>query len=358
MKTTNRIILLFTLFLISVAPQLAGQESKKPELFGVVKAKYEVSTNDGYSRFNVRNSRLGVKGFATDNLRYSLQMELNSQGNFNILDSYVAYRAGSFELSLGQQAYGFSTELSRGAAGNYFANYSFLGDYITRYYEVEDTGTGQIVSMGDIGPRDIGVLGKYKYSGDFWFSVSAGLFNGSGINNPVWNNSVNFTSHFEIGTNNGLSAAASYYTGRSPFGQKMQMWGVEARYIEGNVVAEAEFARRYLETPDGTDIASTGIIYALYRFMLPENQFARTVSPLVRLDMGDNIKFVSNGTRALERFDGQRITAGITVGLTEKLLKSEIRFNYEHYFLKNRPSDFTVNRMLHNKFSVEFFVAF
>ena len=74
----------------------------KPHIYGTVKTKFEISTYDGQMRFNVRNSRLGVRGNVSPALRYAMQIELSSEGKLEVLDSYVAVDLKRLSISLGQ----------------------------------------------------------------------------------------------------------------------------------------------------------------------------------------------------------------------------------------------------------------
>mgnify|MGYP003623494313 FL=1 len=102
---------------------------------------------------------------------------------------------------------------------------------------------------------------------------------------------------------------------------------------------------------------TAAVVNAMYYFRLPENIFAKTIVPQLRWDMGENIKFV-NLRRAMDSFDTHRVTVGLCFGLTERVVQSEVRLNYEHYFLDGKPVDYSDNPLLQNKFTVEFFARF
>lgn len=105
--------------------------SYRPEIFGAVKAKFETSLYDGSHRFNVRNSRMGVRGFASPNFKYAIQIDFSNEGKLSVLDSYVTYFSGGLEVTIGQQQYRFSTDLDRGPNSTIFSNRSFLSKYLT-----------------------------------------------------------------------------------------------------------------------------------------------------------------------------------------------------------------------------------
>ena len=74
-----------------------------PKIDGAIKAKMEIDLNRGEYRFNVRNSRFGVKGNVSRNMSYRLQVDFSNEGKVSILDSYVAYKIHGFEAIIGQQ---------------------------------------------------------------------------------------------------------------------------------------------------------------------------------------------------------------------------------------------------------------
>ncbi|HMM16812.1 MAG TPA: hypothetical protein PKC47_04685 [Petrimonas sp.] len=56
---------------------------------GTMKNKFEYASETGSSRFSVRNSRMGVRGYLTPFFSYRGQIELSDNGNFKVLDLYV-----------------------------------------------------------------------------------------------------------------------------------------------------------------------------------------------------------------------------------------------------------------------------
>lgn len=345
-----------TTFLILIAALLPcsanAQTQYKPEAYGLFKLKYEVSTYEGQQWFNVRNARLGFRGLISDDIRYSLQIEAGTQGSFGIVDAYVGYRFGKFDMIVGQQPFYFSSEVSKGAAGNYFANRSFVAKFITSYYGMD----GGMPAYAAIGARDLGAMIQYKETDGLPFAISLGLFNGSGMQNPKWRMGANLAARFDVGGDRGFGASASYYGGNTMLGDRMDAWSASVRYDDGVFRAEAEYARRYLGFENSKDTLGVGVVYAMYRFPLAGGR-VKSIAPIARFDFGDNVSFLNRDSK-IEAFSGSRLTGGVTIGLNEKPLKSEIRLNYEHYLLRDRTSDYARNPLLHNKFVVEFFVNF
>ena len=56
-------------------------------------------------------------------------------------------------------------------------------------------------------------MGTYTFTKQVPLKLFLGLFNGSGINNPSWNNKINIIGRVEFGRAEGFRAAASYYNG-------------------------------------------------------------------------------------------------------------------------------------------------
>ena len=348
-------IILLSLF-IFVSASASAQEIHKPEAYGVLKARFENDATAGLNAFGIRNARLGFRGFASDNIRYALQVEIAPFGTIGVTDAYIGYRLGDFELVAGLQSYGLSTEVSRGAGRNYFANRSFAAKFLTQYYM-----DGGEPALSSIGSRDLGALVKYRYTN--WlvpFEVSLGIFNGSGSGTPHFRNGFNMAARLDVGPKEGLGGSAGYYVGTSVFGESLDMWSASLHYRTRKLHIEAEAGQRY-QGPRGVggdrDAATVGVVYAFYRFFMPSGSFVKSISPILRFDTGDNIKFIDDSGR-LDSFTAHRVTAGITIGLDEREFRSEIRLNYEHYFMKDEPSDYDANTLLHNKFIIEFFTAF
>ncbi len=347
--------------------------SLKPQLFGAVRVKYEQSTFTGVHRFNVRNSRIGVKGNASENMRYAIQIDFNNEGKVSILDSYVAYKYRDFEFSLGQQQYHFSRDLDRGPSSSLFSNRSFLAKYLTTYYGSSISNGSEKYYVSSIGSRDIGALVSYKSRTDLPFSASVGAFNGTGANNPEWGNSVNFIGRFMLGGEDGLSASASYYYGSTPddkmvitnngvlesisHKQDVNMYGFGIRYAGENFLIESEFAERNLYM-NGRHTITAAHVHGYRIFHLDEKYDIDHLAPHLRWDMGDGIEFINKENFGLDRYDANRITVALNIGFAEKWIASELRLAYEEYIVGTNHTDAQINPLLHDKFTIELIASF
>lgn len=375
-------ITMVLLTLLALLPQAAAAQtadsapapkiSYLPKVDGAVKARVEMSAYDGEYRFNVRNSRFGLSGNVSPAMDYRIQVDFSNEGKLSVLDSYIGYTAGRFRASIGQQNYRFSTDMTRGPNANLFSNRSFLAKYLTSYFGEELSGGKTVGYVRTIGTRDLGAMFSYDIPVKTPLKAYFGLFNGSGINNPEWGKSVNVITRLEAGGETGFRAAASYYTGFTPNhihirdgadpmniiqSHRIHMLGGELRYVKGNVFVEGEYAQRRLMIGGGKMLTAAHV-HGYYRIVLPKNATMHHISPIARWDIGDNVDYLNTATKQVESFTANRITAGINFGFVERFIKSELRLNYEKYFLKRTPSDFSVNKLLQDKFTIEVIASF
>lgn len=379
MKKRFTAILFILFFIPGLMAQEIGEEKETvevinymPEVFGSVKAKFETSLYDGKHRFNVRNSRFGVKGLAGQNMRYVIQIDFNNEGKVSILDSYIACVINNFEVSIGQQQYRFSSDLDRGPGNNIFANRSFLAKFLTTYYGSELENGVEKYFVKSIGSRDLGARIGYKLPNSP-VALSFGVFNGSGTNNPEWDNKINLVGRVEIGREHGFKFVASHYNGHTPvntkiaypegvptvqedFVQRIRMWGGELHYGQKNFRIEVEYAQRRLKN-DGLQLMHTAHVLGYYQFWMKETGRLKYIMPVGRWDMGKDVEFL-NKSKNIEAFDANRATLGLNLGFSNKLIGSEIRVQFEKYMLNNKTSDFARNPLLQDKITLEVAVTF
>ena len=339
--------------LTSAATALAQPDSAEvktgyaPKIDGIVKVKFEESLHDGRARFDVRNSRFGVRGKAAENMTSRTQVEFSNEGKLSVMDAYVTYRLPRLDVSLGQQKYAFSADLGRSPMENIFANRTFVAKYAVCY---ADTG-GKVRSLGS---RDIG--GMLSLSLRQWApaTIRVGLFNGSGINNPVWQESLSFSAKVDYGGEQGLQAAAAYYCGQTPYAQHIAMWGGELRYIAHRFTIDVEAAQRTCRQNGAQQTLTSAYLQGLYTLYLKPNNLARYLAPTLRYDVVHNGCY--DGAEGL--FDAQRLSAGANLGVAHKAFRAEIRLCLEKYFAAHKPSNFISNPLLHDKATLEMVIAF
>ncbi|MFI3281898.1 MAG: porin [Rikenellaceae bacterium] len=345
-----------------------------PELYGVVKVKMELSTNNGEYRFDVRNSRIGVRGNASERMNYAIQIDYNNEGNISILDSWVGYHSEGFAFKLGQQKLQFSNDLDRGPDSSPFSNRSFLAKYLMSYYATTADESGYTSKVSTMSSRDIGAHMEYTIP-KTTIKVAAGVFNGSGSNNPEWGRTANFVGRVDVGAKEGLAGSVSCYFGVTPTtsyatydsnsdsfidvekNQKINMYDAYLRYTKDALFIEAEYAQRRLNQ-DEFHLLQAYYIHGTYRFTINNNPIFKYFSPHLRWDMGDGIEYYDYSIDDIFRYKSNRMTYSMNFGLSEKRIKSELRLAYEDYFVKRKPGDLSYNKLLQDKFTVEFVAAF
>ncbi len=309
---------------------------KSSKFDGVIKTKLEVSTEEGVMRFNVRNSRLGVRGEIGEYLSYRVQVELSNEGVFSPLDLFGTLKlTKNFHFLFGQQHVPFENNYIITPAEMMFANRAFVGKYFTP------------------GTRDIGAVVQYRFRiGSFPMEGQAGMFNGGKINNPQWTDEPSYALRLIAGSMNGFRSTAKIYKYNS---EQLDLFfcGADVHYANPHLRVEAEVMNRHSNTT-GLDLFGT-YIQGAYTFGLPKAKIFHCLTPAARWDaMGYDV-----GSRG---FDVNRITVGINLGLTLIPYDSVLRLDFEQYFVRKGLvfPDFD-NRDLHvadNKVTLELVVKF
>lgn len=326
------VVLLLSVF---VSGQLIGQVNSDGAIVfdASIKTKYEYALKTEMSRFSVRNSRMGLSGAIVPSVKYRAQVELSSEGNFEILDLNVSMTLfEGFTVTLGQTHIPIFNSYIITPSQVMFANRAFIGKYFT-------------------GTRDIGLIANYRFkAGEVPFSFQIGTFNGSKINNPVWTNRPSYAARLEVGEMTGWRSTAKIY--RYPYSttEDFIIMGADIRYGRERYKFEAEVMNRH-NRYDHTDRLSA---YIQGGYSIPVNNFLifKDVTPAVRWDViGENI--------GENKFDATRITFGLGFALTDKPFGSLLRFDYEHYFVDRPIPEFNrYDEMDSNKFTVELLIIF
>ena len=303
---------------------------------GVIKTKAETSLEAGAVRFNVRNSRVGLRGKAGQYLSYRVQIELSNEGTLAPLDlNGTLHPIKSLSFVFGQLHVPFENGYIITPAEMMFANRAFVGKYFTP------------------GSRDIGAVANYRLSETkIPVEIQAGMFNGGKINNPQWTNNPSYAARLIVGALNGFRSSLKLYRYN---GDQLDLLltAADLRYCTRHLRLEAEAMHRKSET-DGSKL-SGGYLQGAYSFYFHSVSMFNCLTPALRFDaMGYNT--LSRG------FDVSRFTAGINFGLSFIPYDSVLRIDYENYFLRRATNfpDFD-NRDPHvadDKLTVELVVKF
>lgn len=340
-----------------------------PEITGEIKVRFEWLTNGGQARFNVRNARLRANGYVNPHISYRFFLDFHDQGNITILDAYVVGRYGGWEFVMGQQR----ADLDRSVNPYFFANRSFLIKFLTSHYAVSDVGNDAVNIMGW---RDIGLQASYRFGDEIPARIAAGIFNGSGMNDPQWQGTLNYVGRVEVGHKlDGVGFKAWYYGGTLKaldktivsgaeretvrHRQKVRMAAAGVHYAAADCYFEGEYGFKNLTREPDAKTMHTAYIQGIYAFRFPERvRFFRYAAPVVRWDYGANIDYLNAKTGKYDRFSGHRATVGLNFGFIDAIMISELRFNYEKFLFGQTPADIAYNSLIQDKFTVELCLQF
>ena len=312
-----------------------GSEQKELVVFKpdvVFKGKYEASTVSGESRFMVRNSRLGFRGNANEAISYRFMLELSSEGNFSVLDLFaVAKITNRLSATFGQGSIPIFNSYTISPGKLDYANRPFVGKYFT-------------------GSRDIGLTLNYKIKKEGYpIALEAGVYNGTGINNPVWSKKKSYGARLSFGElSHGVRVTAKTYRSNVLENQDLCFWGADFRYKADRFKVETEFLNKYNFYDEQNLFAS--YVQGSYKIPLVSNAF-KYIEPLARWDgMGYNMLTDGLGVN--------RLTVGVNFTLNTRYITSKILLDYEHYFNREIMPMFTNDEMAENKLSVELLIFF
>lgn len=286
------------------------KELKSIDYFGTLKAKYELDTETGMSRFSVRNSRIGIKGNLTHYTSYKFQLELSNNGEFRVLDLFGTLQlTPQLTVSLGQVSLPIYNGYTISPGELMFANRPFIGKYFT-------------------GSREIGMNAKYTFNPDgFPVILEAGIYNGGEINEPVWTDRPSFAGRVSFGSMQGFrSTVKAYRYPKTPDEDYLAM-GIDFRYARSRWRVESEFMtmKNYADRRE----LSSWYIQGAYAIPCRLGRMLDHITPALRWD--------EMGYGALQHgFDVRRLTAGLGFSLTEKPFSSILRLDYEIYILPEK----------------------
>ncbi|MDR2027553.1 MAG: OprO/OprP family phosphate-selective porin, partial [Prevotellaceae bacterium] len=295
---------------------------------------------DNTGRFDIRNARLKIAGKLNPLVDYGMQADYSTHGKFSFLDGYVRLKPlNGLTLWVGQFIVRFSENYVISQYQNMYSNRSFVAKFVN-----PDS-------------RDLGMQLDYRIA-NIPLTAHAGVYNGSGINNPQWQQSPFVLSRLVYGTMEGFRAGVKYYGGKTAAGERIANYGFDLRYAGDRYTLETEYV---IKDSLNTDVyLSAAYLQGAYFFPV-HTKTVRYLTPTVRAD--------AMGYDLFDRgFDVSRLTLGLNIGLDAKRMSAEIRFNYEYFIKKNesglRDSSYysayfeRADKGMFDKFTVEFLIKF
>lgn len=166
----TRFLVLLSILLLSCISSFADSIGfRLPEFHGVVRPRWEMDTQSGESRFEVRWARLTMEGAVAPKLGYFLQIDLCDQGSIKFKDAYVkVLPTTNLQIVAGQMIMPFSADPFIAPQNFLFANRSFMTKYMNSY-------------------RKVGLKVVYDVAHDIPLTIEAGIYNtGSITNHNTW----------------------------------------------------------------------------------------------------------------------------------------------------------------------------
>ena len=313
----------------------------------IFKGRYELGTESGDSRFALRNSRVGVQGDLSKQISYKFMVDFSDNGKLRVLDLYATIKpVKGLKLTFGQGGLPIFNSYTTSPNSIDFANRPFIGKYI-------------------FSSRDIGLTANYtiKQKG-FPIAVEAGVYNGDGINNPVWTGTLAYSGRLLFGSMKGWRTSVKFLRSKADELENYYIWGADLRYENSDFKIEAEYMNKFNDV-DADEIGdelysatepykSLSIAYVQGLFKIPvQSQAFKRIEPCFRWD--------GAGYDLLDRGLGcNRATAGVNFVLNSDTFTSLFRVNYEHYFNNSKDMSpiFTSQYHNENKLSLELLIVF
>ncbi|MDE6715064.1 MAG: OprO/OprP family phosphate-selective porin [Muribaculaceae bacterium] len=330
----KKLILTAIYLLSAVSIAVAGDSiDYRPKFHGAVRSRWEMETQSGESRFQVRYARLTMDGNIAPAISYFVQTDLCDKGKMKILDAFGKYsfRNGIF-FQAGQFRMPFGVETFMAPQNYIFANRSFMGKQMCNY-------------------RKVGAKVGYKLPLARPLLLEAGIFNNASIaDQEEWSKSYSYSGQATFTFDNVTISAGALSI--KPEEMRMNMYDVALSWSNSRLKVAGEFMTEHYCDDGGLDNANSYCVYADYRLPIDVGIFNQW-SIQGRFDGISN--FYDEDEYSWEMFDAKRITLGTTFTYKYKSVFSDIRFNWEKYLY---PSGVEVEQGLGDKIVVELVVRF
>lgn len=292
-----------------------------PEFHGVVRGRYELNTEDGYSRFQVRNARLSAKATIARIFTAFIQTDFCDAGSIKILDAYGAVQvSNTVNVRVGQFRMPFGDDSFLAPATYIFANRSFIGKNMcnVRAVGAQAAWTAPTVPL----------------------TLSAGVFNPYAItDHKKWTKTYAFSGKALLKA--GDWRFTTGFMSLEPDSVRTNLINASVAWTNGRLLLDGEYM--YKHYTNRAHKASHGyLVYADYRHPISSQTFNRW-SVQVRADgmtAHSDARRAEDGMIHTTEPLRNRLTFGATVShIGAGGLNAHIRLNYEKYFYgHDRPS--------------------
>ena len=312
-------IQIFTVLLLaatSLSPRMTAKENidYTPHIHGTVRTRFEVATESGKYRFQVRNARVSLDGKIAPNIDYYINTDLCDRGSMKILDVWARiYATKDLGFQAGQFRMPFGVDPFRGPNTYIFANRSFIGRQVCNV-------------------RAVGVKVMYTFP-SIPLTAEAGAFNPTTIgDHSGWNSSLAFAGKVTYSIGN--VKLATGFQSIIPDSVRTNLIDGAITWKAGRWLIEGEYMYKHY-TAGRHKACHAYNLYADYHLPIKAGVFNR-LSFQGRFDgMTDHSNAIRNSEGLLTTNDParNRITVGATISyIKSKNLFLDIRANYEKYF--------------------------
>lgn len=335
-------ILLTAQCMNSIAAETTESTEKKqinylPSIHGVVRARWEVETDDSYNRFEVRNARVALNGNIAPTIDYLVQADFCDQGKIKILDAWggiqiikgLKFRAGQFLMPIG-------IEPLRAPAAYIFANRAFVGKQMCN-------------------ARGVGAELAYTPPTTAPLTLKAAVYNAKSVaDHDVWEHSPAFSASalwqvrhvgINVGFQSSVPAAGRVNLTDAAIIFKSGRWNAEAEYMYKH------YTHHYSKAAHGYSVFGDYIM-PVKAGVFNQLSFQGRFDGMTAHNSGD---LTSEGSLCDDMPARNRITVGSTLSYVQNKLQTHIRLNYEKYFYHH---DVAVPVGQGDKVAVELAVSF
>lgn len=286
------------------------------DIYGMFRARAEVSTETGDQRFSVRTGRVGVMGNISRVISYKAELDLCDRGVVKVTDVWGRITVGrGFAIQAGQMRMPFSYGSARAPWAYLFADRPFVDKQF-------------------IGPRNAGIKGIYNSKAGV--TVEGGVFNSTSLtNHAVWQSALAYAAKV-LWTVRHVQMITGFESLR-PGEVRINHFDAGLTWRSGRWMAEGEYIYKHY-THRRFDPAHAYNFMADYALPLRTRDFNR-LSFQARWDgHTDNSAGTTLGEDGLLTLTDpacDRITVGSTISYVQSKVKADIKLNYQHYFYRD-----------------------
>lgn len=303
----------------SLEKETATQKVKSsawPSFSGYIQLAY--TNNNGYeplSSFSIKRVRIKLKGNISQDINYTLQLEMASP---KIVDAFINYSPlNEIGIKLGQYKIPYSFENTDCSATSqelieYPLGLRLLSGFSTSYATPS--------TLGDIGASLVG--GFIERDGYNLINYDLGVFNGTGSNNVDTNKSKNIAARLIIKPMKNLQLQASYYRAEDDGTDydKRNIFSYGAWYTSKCFVFRSEYFAGKTVFPLFLTATDRETMYSQSWYALAGVNIVPNLMAVARYD-----------TFRYDKQDSSTGQTNYTVGLSYQALKYlKIQFNYSY----------------------------